>query len=43
MVLVQKQEIEKAHLNEYNEFNEFWDKKMNEFNEEVQRVEYDTL
>ncbi len=40
---LQKQEIEKAHLSEYNEFNDFWDKKMSEFNLEAERVEQETL
>ena len=40
---MKKIEIEKAHLNEYNEFNEFWDKKMLEFNQEAERVEKETL
>ncbi len=28
---------------EFNEFNEFWDNKMIEFNEEAERVENDTM
>ncbi|KAL4500586.1 hypothetical protein ABPG72_003010 [Tetrahymena utriculariae] len=39
----EKQEIEKAHLSEYNEFNEFWDRKMLEFNQEAERVERETV
>lgn len=27
----EKSEVEKAHLEEFNEFNQYWDKKMQEF------------
>jgi len=31
----EKSEIEKAHLDEFNQFNEFWDQKMAEFENEA--------
>ncbi len=34
--LLQRNEIEKAHLAEFNEFNEFWDQKMREYDIEAQ-------
>ncbi|CAD8127137.1 unnamed protein product [Paramecium sonneborni] len=39
----EKQEIEKAHLEEFNQFNEFWDQKMVEFDQEAQRVKEQVL
>ncbi|CAK68353.1 unnamed protein product (macronuclear) [Paramecium tetraurelia] len=39
----EKQEIEKAHLDEFNQFNEFWDQKMAEFDSEAQRVKEQVL
>ncbi|CAD8210846.1 unnamed protein product [Paramecium octaurelia] len=39
----EKQEIEKAHLEEFNQFNEFWDQKMAEFDQEAQRVKEQVL
>lgn len=35
----QKLEVEKTHLEEFNHFNDFWDKKMIEFDSEAKRVE----
>lgn len=35
----EKLAIEEAHLQEFNQFNEFWDKKMIEFNEQAQIIE----
>lgn len=37
--VTERQEIEKAHVAEFNEFNEFWDQKMREFDEEAANVE----
>jgi hypothetical protein len=31
--------VEKEHLNEFNLFNEFWDKKMQEFDNEAGHIE----
>ncbi|CAD8133990.1 unnamed protein product [Paramecium pentaurelia] len=39
----EKQEIEKAHLDEFNQFNTFWDQKMIEFDQEAQKVKEQTL
>ncbi|CAD8075668.1 unnamed protein product [Paramecium sonneborni] len=39
----EKQEIEKAHLEEFNQFNQFWDQKMSEFDSEAQKVKEQTL
>ncbi|CAK66514.1 unnamed protein product (macronuclear) [Paramecium tetraurelia] len=39
----EKSEIEKAHLEEFNQFNEFWDQKMAEFDQEAQRVKEQVL
>ena len=36
---MQKLEIEQAYLNEFNNFNEFWDQKMNEFNDQAKELE----
>ena len=38
----EKGEVEKAHLEEFNEFNQYWDKKMQEFEAEAIRIEEDT-
>ncbi|EGR33479.1 hypothetical protein IMG5_051570, partial [Ichthyophthirius multifiliis] len=35
--------IEKAHLEEFNQFNAFWDQKMNEFNEEASKIEQELI
>lgn len=35
--------IEKAHLEEFNEFNEFWDKKMEEFDQEAIKIKDDLI
>ncbi|CAD8099940.1 unnamed protein product [Paramecium primaurelia] len=35
----QKDQAEKAHMEEYNQFNQFWDNKMVNFNEEAKQVE----
>lgn len=32
-------QLEEAHVNEFNQFNEFWDKRMLEFNEQAQLIE----
>lgn len=32
-------QLEEAHVNEFNKFNEFWDKRMLEFNEQAQLIE----
>eukprot|EP01017_Pseudomicrothorax_dubius_P018650 TRINITY_DN2059_c0_g1_i1.p1 TRINITY_DN2059_c0_g1~~TRINITY_DN2059_c0_g1_i1.p1 ORF type:complete len:293 (-),score=108.02 TRINITY_DN2059_c0_g1_i1:139-1017(-) len=37
--LNEKLEIEEAHLSEFNQFNEFWDKKMQQFSEEAAQAE----
>ncbi|CAD8176803.1 unnamed protein product [Paramecium octaurelia] len=39
----EKQDIEKAHLEEFNQFNQFWDQKMVEFDNEAQKVKEQTL
>ncbi|KAM3134506.1 hypothetical protein pb186bvf_013320 [Paramecium bursaria] len=39
----ERQEIEKAHLDEFNQFNEFWDQKMAEFDQEASKVRDQTL
>ncbi|CAD8074545.1 unnamed protein product [Paramecium primaurelia] len=39
----EKQEIEKAHLEEFNQFNQFWDQKMIEFDTEAQKIKELTL
>ncbi|CAD8105761.1 unnamed protein product [Paramecium sonneborni] len=39
----QEQEIERAHLDEFNQFNQFWDEKMQKFNDEASAVESDLL
>ncbi|CAD8189557.1 unnamed protein product [Paramecium pentaurelia] len=39
----QEQEIERAHLEEYNQFNQFWDEKMQKFNDEASAVESELL
>lgn len=36
---IEKQQIEEEHMSEFNEFNEFWDKKMAEFNEQAAAIE----
>jgi len=38
----EKGEVEKAHLEEFNEFNEYWDKKMQEFETEAIKIEEET-
>mmetsp|Transcript_25347 Transcript_25347/g.22386 ORF Transcript_25347/g.22386 Transcript_25347/m.22386 type:complete len:292 (+) Transcript_25347:23-898(+) len=35
----EKLELEEAHVAEFNQFNEFWDKKMQEFNDQAQVIE----
>jgi len=35
----EKLEVERAHLEEFNKFNEFWDGKMAEFDDEARRIE----
>lgn len=32
-------QLEEAHVTEFNQFNEFWDKRMLEFNEQAQLIE----
>lgn len=32
-------QLEEAHLNEFNQFNEFWDRKMEEYNEQAKLIE----
>lgn len=39
----ERQEIEKAHLDEFNQFNEFWDQKMAEFEQEATKVKEQIL
>ena len=34
----QKQEIERAHLDEFTQFNQFWDHKMKEFDQEAEKI-----
>ncbi|KAL4508358.1 hypothetical protein ABPG72_003662 [Tetrahymena utriculariae] len=41
--LNEKLGVEKAHLEEFNQFNEFWDKKMAEFNEEAKNIETELI
>ncbi|KRX04140.1 hypothetical protein PPERSA_08355 [Pseudocohnilembus persalinus] len=41
--VAEKMRIEKAHLEEFNEFNEFWDKKMQEFDEEAIKIKDDLI
>lgn len=36
-------QIEDAHVNEFNQFNDFWDKRMLEFNEQAQVIEEQML
>lgn len=36
---VQKQKVEEEQMNEFSEFNEFWDRKMQEFNEQAAAIE----
>jgi hypothetical protein len=38
----EKAEVEKAHLEEFNEFNAYWDQKMQEFEAEAIRIEEET-
>lgn len=40
--LGEKGEVEKAHLEEFNEFNQYWDKKMQEFESEAIKIEEET-
>mmetsp|Transcript_19807 Transcript_19807/g.22806 ORF Transcript_19807/g.22806 Transcript_19807/m.22806 type:complete len:285 (+) Transcript_19807:52-906(+) len=35
----EKMQLEQAHVSEFNQFNEFWDKRMLEFNEQAQLIE----
>lgn len=35
----EKMQLEEAHLNEFNQFNEFWDHKMEEFTEQAKAIE----
>ena len=35
--------LDRAHLDEFNQFNEFWDKKMIEFEAEARRIEVELL
>ncbi|KAM3142968.1 hypothetical protein pb186bvf_005031 [Paramecium bursaria] len=39
----QKSEHERAHMEEFNQFNTFWDQKILKFNEEARSVEQDLL
>lgn len=39
----EKLEVEKAYLDEFNKFNEFWDKKMEEFNVDAAKLEEDVI
>ncbi|KRX10293.1 hypothetical protein PPERSA_09677 [Pseudocohnilembus persalinus] len=39
----EKSEIERAHVAEFNEFNQFWDEKMREFDEDALKVEEQTI
>ncbi|CAD8203523.1 unnamed protein product [Paramecium octaurelia] len=39
----QEQEIERAHLDDFNQFNQFWDQKMQTFNDEASAVEQELL
>lgn len=39
----EKMQLEDAHLNEFNQFNEFWDRKMQEFEEQAQIIEQQLL
>lgn len=41
--LNEKLGVEKAHLEEFNQFNEFWDRKMFEFNEEAKNIETELI
>ncbi len=35
--------VEKAHLDEFNQFNEFWDRKMQEFDDEARKIENELM
>lgn len=35
----ERSQLEEAHLNEFTQFNEFWDKKMEEFAEQAKLIE----
>eukprot|EP01017_Pseudomicrothorax_dubius_P038119 TRINITY_DN5672_c0_g1_i1.p1 TRINITY_DN5672_c0_g1~~TRINITY_DN5672_c0_g1_i1.p1 ORF type:complete len:309 (-),score=117.76 TRINITY_DN5672_c0_g1_i1:162-1088(-) len=39
----ERKEIEESHLEEFNKFNEFWDKKMLDFQEEAAKAENELL
>lgn len=39
----ERQEIEKAHMDEFNQFNEYWDAKMAEFDEEANKARDGTI
>lgn len=39
----EKMGVEKAHLDEFNQFNEFWDRKMQEFDTEAMRIENELI
>ncbi|KAL4460358.1 hypothetical protein ABPG74_000109 [Tetrahymena malaccensis] len=41
--LNEKQDVEKAHLEEFNQFNQFWDQKMLEFEQEAMRIENELI
>lgn len=40
---MQRNEVEKGHLEEFNQFNMFWDQKMGGFEEEAKKVESDLV
>lgn len=41
--LQEKMGVDQAHLDEFNKFNEFWDKKMSEFDEEASKIEKELM
>ena len=38
ILFYQKKEIEQAHLEEFEQFNLFWDAKIKEFDEEAEKI-----
>lgn len=39
----ERMQLEEAHLNEFNQFNEFWDRKMEEFTDQAKIIEQQML
>jgi hypothetical protein len=40
--VAEKTEVEKAHMEEFSEFNSYWDKKIEEFEAEALRIDEET-